>query len=331
MTETNLNTERRSVDHHIDADFAQEVLADLYTYPPKNEWIAFALWLTLGWFGAHRFYLERNGTALLMMLTGGGGLVWWIVDGFVVRQMARNYNVDQDLRRRSGHPPRQLDFMPPLSEDVLSRPPEWTERWRRGSRASLILRLLGDSAVLLLAGMLLGIVAVRAGVYEAIVAIVVLAGLTVIGAGSPKLNEIPVARSLVRWSHRLRLFYYYNKPGHPLVLLFRPLTGPLLAPFRLRDRAEVRLYLQLGGVFALLFLLADLAEAFIAGGWSALGPMGLLKLWIGEATKTFVVIYAFATPIGAVLTLHLLMRRTHFVPRVLSVLVISAMALGLML
>lgn len=316
---------------HVDADFAREVLADLYTYPRRNEWVAFALWLTLGWIGAHRFYLEKTGTALLMMLTGGGGLIWWFADAFTVRQMARNYNMDQDLRRRSGHPPRELDFMPPLAPDVLSRPPEWTELWRRGSRASLALRLLGDCAVLLLTGALLGIVAVRAGVYEAIVTIVVLTALTVIGAGSPGLNEIPLVRDLIRWSHRLRLFYYYNKPGTPLVLLFRPLTATLLAPFRRRDRAEVRLYLHLGGVFTLLFLLGDLAEAVVADGLGALTPGSLLRLWLEEATLTFIVIYAFATPIGAVLTLHLLMRRTHFVPRVLSLLVIAAMALGLLL
>lgn len=39
---------------------------------------------------------------------------------------------------------------------------------------------------------------------------------------------------------------------------------------------------------------------------------------------TFVVIYAFATPIGAVLTLHLLMRPTHSVPRALGAVTISA-------
>lgn len=314
----------------MDADFAAEVLADLYTYPRKQEWVAFALWLTLGWIGAHRFYLNRTGTALLMMLTAGGGMVWWLVDGFSVRQMARNYNTDQDLRRRSGHPPRELDFMPPLSRDVLSRPPDWTERWRRGGTGSHIARLLGDTAVLLLTGALLGAVAVKTGVYEAIVTILVLAALTAAGAGSPRLNEIPILRGLVRWSHRLRLFYYYNKPGNPLVLLFRPITATLLAPFRRRDRAEVRLYLQLGGVFTLLFLVIDLAEALIAQGLGALAPTNLFGLWVKEAALTFIVIYSFATPIGAVLTLHLLMRRTHFVPRLLSVLVVLAMAAGLL-
>jgi hypothetical protein len=51
---------------------------------------------------------------------------------------------------------------------------------------------------------------------------------------------------------------------------------------------------------------------------------------VREATTTFLVIYAFATPIGAVLTLHLLMRGTHTVARVLSLLVVGAVFVGLL-
>jgi hypothetical protein len=142
---------------------------------------------------------------------------------------------------------------------------------------------------------------------------------------------MPVFRELIRWSHRLRLFYYYNRPGTPLALLFRPVTGALLAPFRRRDRAEVKLYLQLGGIFTLLFLLLDLGEALAAEGIGALSPGSLFGLWVKEATTTFIVIYSFATPIGAVLTLHLLMRPTHTVARVLSVLVVVAMFAGLLM
>ncbi|NIP82074.1 MAG: hypothetical protein GWM90_23780, partial [Gemmatimonadetes bacterium] len=49
-----------------------------------------------------------------------------------------------------------------------------------------------------------------------------------------------------------------------------------------------------------------------------LAPTRLLGVWIREAFMTFFVIYAFAAPIGAVLTLYLLTRRTHTVPRLLG-------------
>lgn len=322
---TDMNSDRR-----LDADFAEEVLAELYTYPRKRLWVTWALWIFLGWFGGHRLYLGRYGTGLLMMFSGGGLFVWWIVDAFYLPGMVRDYNADQELRQRVRQPPRELDFMPPLSRDVLDRPPEWTERWRDGGVARSGLRLTGDVMVLLVTGLLLGAVAGPAGVYEAVVAVIVLAGLTVAGSGAGALGHLPVLRELIRWSHRLRLFYYYNKPGNPLALLFRPITAAVSAPFRRRDRAEVRLYLQLGGVLTLFFLLADLIEAVAGDGLGALSPGSLFGLWIRESTTTFVVIYAFATPIGAVLTLHLLMRRTHTVPRVLSALVVVAMVVGLL-
>lgn len=314
----------------VDADFAEAVLSDLYTYPRKRPWVAFGLWLTLGWFGAHRFYLDRHGTALLMLFTGGGALVWWFVDGFRLRSMIRTYNLDQSLREKAGHPPRELGFMPPLSRDVLARPPDWTMNWRAAGSGRQAARLAGDVVVLLFVSLGLGVIARQAGVYEAVLAITVLAAVTAAGSAAGSLNHVPVVRELIQWSHRLRLFYYYNAPGTPLALLFRPITGAILAPFRRRDRAEVRLYLQLGGVFTLLFLLVDLGSAIAADGLSALSPAGLFRLWVEEATVTFLVIYAFATPIGAVLTLHLLMRPTHTVPRLLSALVVVAMTIGLL-
>jgi hypothetical protein len=314
----------------VDADFAAEVLEDLYTYPRKRRDLAFVLWLLTGWFGGHRFYVGRPLTGLAMLFTGGGGLFWWWIDGFFVASMVRKYNEDQERREAEGLPPRELDFMPPLSREVLAKPPEWTERWNASGAGRRSGRLVADIAVLVITAVVLGAVARSMGVYEAVLAVLALAGLTAAGGAASRLNHTPVIRGLIRWSHRLRLFYYYTKPGSPLALLFRPLTATIFAPFRRRDRAEVKLYLELGAIFTGLFLVLDLGGLFASKGFGALNPFSLLKLWIGESVSTFFVIYAFATPIGAVLTLHLLMRNTHTVPRLLSVVVVVALAIGLL-
>jgi hypothetical protein len=319
--------------YRVDADFAAEILADLYTYRRKRRWLAYLLWGTLGIVGAHRFYLNRPLTGLVMMFTLGGGLVWWFVDGFLVRGLIQSHDAEQALRQRSGLPPVELAFMPQLSPDVLATPPEWTHRWRVASRGRRYMRFLGDVTVLAVTAFTLGVVARAADVWEAPIAILVLAAVTVAGAAVGRFAHVPIVRGLVRWSHRLRLFYYYSTPRSPLGLLFRPVSGALLAPFRRRDRAEVRLYLQLGAVFTALFLVVDFGAETVGpvlAGQGLPSPISLLWLWLMEATVTFVVIFGFATPIGAVLNLYLLMMRTHVVPRVMGALVAVMIVLGLL-
>lgn len=317
----------------VDPDFAQEVLEDLYAYRRKRPEVAWLLWLFFGWAGGHRFYLERAGTGILMLLTGGGLLVWWLLDARKIRRMVRYHNVRQERRERDGLPPLELAFMPPLADNVLRDPPAWTARWSARPRWRRALRLIGDVLVLMIAGSALGALSGTDGGIEGVFAITALILVTLLGGAAGWLDRVPVAGAFLRWSHRLRLFYYYNRPGSPPALLVRGITGPFLAPFRRRAREEARLYLEVGAVFALAFMAIDLIEN-VGGpmvgdvGLAALAPMRLLGVWIQEAFMTFFVIYAFATPIGAVLTLYLLTRRTHTVPRLLGGLALLFIALG---
>lgn len=50
------------------------------TISQKSRLVALLLCLVLGFFGAHRFYVNKNGTALLMLFTLGGLGVWVWVD-----------------------------------------------------------------------------------------------------------------------------------------------------------------------------------------------------------------------------------------------------------
>lgn len=321
---------RTAIHHGIDRDFAGEVLADLYRYRRKRRGVAWALWLVFGWLGAHRFYMERYGTALLMMFTGGGLLVWWAIDGFAVTRMVGRHNTEQEQRQKAGLPPLELDFMPALTGNVLERPPAWTARWNARGRLRRTLRVTGDVLVLIIAGFALGPVAAATGSNEAFVAVIVLTGLAVAGDSARWMNRFPVARDLVRWDHRLRLFYYYNEPKSPPALLLRSFSAAVTAPFRRRTRAEVGLYLQLGGAFTLLFLLEDLAFDVVgpALAGQAMGLTQIAGVFLEEAVVNFVVIYAFASPIGAVLTLYILTRPTHTVPRVLAAVTLVCVAAG---
>lgn len=80
-----------------------------YDARKKGAGIAYVLWFFLGGFGAHRFYLERTGSAIAMLvitivsallLTVGIGIlgllvvgVWALVDAFLIPGIVREYNM----------------------------------------------------------------------------------------------------------------------------------------------------------------------------------------------------------------------------------------------
>lgn len=302
-----------------DADFSRAVLEDLYRYTRKRKWLAWILWLVTGIVGGHRFYLDRTGTGLVMLFTGGGALVWWLVDAFLVGSMVDAYNAEQERREAAGLPPKALEFMPPLRGYELPSSPEWVPK--RGGKA----RLIGDAIVLILAGTGLGAFSASSGNFEAVIAVLALIGITLGGARWQALAHMPVLQSFDRWNHRLRLFYYTNDPGGPLSLAFRPIFGIIVAPFRKRARAEGRLYLQLGAVFTIVFTFLDVVQATAFRGGFSFSVGSLLE----DMVKTFVSVYAFAAPIGAILTTHLLLERTDRLIWTLSMVAIGATVAGL--
>lgn len=80
-----------------------------YDANKKGVGVAYLLWLFLGGFGAHRFYMKRTGTAiaqLIMLIIGcatlvvfvggfilGALYIWVLVDAFLIPGMARDYNI----------------------------------------------------------------------------------------------------------------------------------------------------------------------------------------------------------------------------------------------
>ena len=55
----------------------------------KSVAVTWLLWIFLGMFGAHRFYMGRIGTGVAMFLTLGGLLIWELVDAFLIPGMLR--------------------------------------------------------------------------------------------------------------------------------------------------------------------------------------------------------------------------------------------------
>ncbi|MFW6088761.1 MAG: TM2 domain-containing protein, partial [Gemmatimonadota bacterium] len=137
--------------------------------------------------------------------------------------------------------------------------------------------------------------------------------------------------AFIRWTHRLRVYYYHNEPGSPPALLARSFFGFLRAPFRAQARTEVRLYVELGAAFTVGFLLLDVVPEVVvpllsSGRSFVLGAF--LETWFAQALTTFLLIYMLAAPVGGVLTAYLLIRPTHTLPRILAGYTLAAVLLG---
>lgn len=53
---------------------------NINSYVHKKKWTAFLLCLFLGWAGAHRFYVGKNGSAILWLCTIGLFYIGWVAD-----------------------------------------------------------------------------------------------------------------------------------------------------------------------------------------------------------------------------------------------------------
>ncbi|WP_452232590.1 TM2 domain-containing protein [Lacinutrix sp. MEBiC02595] len=59
----------------------------------KSKGVAFLLWFFLGFFSAHRFYLEKTGSGILYLCTFQLFGIGWIIDLFTLGGMVDNYNL----------------------------------------------------------------------------------------------------------------------------------------------------------------------------------------------------------------------------------------------
>ncbi|HWN17293.1 MAG TPA: TM2 domain-containing protein [Gemmatimonadales bacterium] len=92
-------------------------VSDLSGLPsPKSRGVAFALAALLGPFGAHRFYVGKTGTAVLMLCTVGGLGLWYLYDLIMV---AGGSFRDSDGRLVSRWDPEEVSRGEGLPAEVL--------------------------------------------------------------------------------------------------------------------------------------------------------------------------------------------------------------------
>jgi hypothetical protein len=88
----------------------------LDTVSGKSRGVALALAAVLGPFGAHRFYVNKPGTGMLMALTLGGAGLWWLYDLILIGGGSFRDAEDRLVRRWD---PEEAPRLAPLAAEVL--------------------------------------------------------------------------------------------------------------------------------------------------------------------------------------------------------------------
>jgi hypothetical protein len=83
----------------------------------KSRGIAFILAIVLGVFGAHRFYVGKIGSGILMLCTVGGLGIWYLYDVIMVASGA--FRDADDRRVLRWDPESGEDMHPELSGEVI--------------------------------------------------------------------------------------------------------------------------------------------------------------------------------------------------------------------
>ena len=277
----------------IDDVLQGQLAQDLTQYPTKSIVIGYVLVVCMGIFGVHRFYLERPTSGAIMLLTFGGGVVWWLLDMVFFHAIIRRYNNDQIKRREEGRPPRGYDFVPDLKADLEIKP-AWVKQ--RGAFITRFGFMLDVLAVMILASAVAAI-SVDEQLYEPLASAVIVTLVFMFRRYFVRFFHLPFIHQILHLDYRLRLYYSFNKPGNGLFQLFRPMVGWLFAPFVKSVRTELRLYLELGSIFAIPFLILETIQWLAAGA-----QMGFsLEDYFGRIVLMYFIIYAFTCPLGAIL------------------------------
>jgi len=101
----------------------------------KETSTTFLLWFFLGHFGAHRFYMGKNGSAVAMLLitilsipllfvligifTYLAAVIWWLVDAFLISDWVRDHNT----RLAYALSQQQQQHLPPQAGHLLPPAP----------------------------------------------------------------------------------------------------------------------------------------------------------------------------------------------------------------
>jgi len=246
---------------------------------PKSLAFAYFLWLFLGVFGAHRFYLGRWFTGFLYLISYGFFGLGWLLDGLLLPWLVSWTN-----RRRAAQPVAEME--PP---EVLPVP-DWAAR-RRGFRPlEAVLRLLFFA----IGPMIYSTFALLLDLWELLV---IMAATLIVCAllrhvedllsRYPAVENVPMVGDALKYLQNLSLFYREHEPAHFLYYLLYPVLAPFALFYSPVARQEFGRFARLvGGV--MLVVLARIGLSY----FSIYPPyLGLFEAFIISFTVAFFIMF----------------------------------------
>lgn len=234
----------------------------------KSLALAYFLWLFLGLFGAHRFYLGRWFTGLLFLISFGFYGLGWLLDGLLMPWLVSRVN-----RSLAARPAAELEPV-----EVLPVA-DWAAR-RRGFRPlEAVLRLLFFAT----GPMVYSVTALLIDQWELLV---IMAATLVVCAllrdvegllsHYPTIARVPMLGDALRYLQNLSAFYREHEPAHFLYYLLYPVLAPFALFFSPVARQEFGQFARLVGGVMLVVI------ARIGMSYSSIYPpyLGLYEAFI---------------------------------------------------
>jgi TM2 domain-containing membrane protein YozV len=245
--------------------------------PPKSLLIAYVLWLFLGIFGGHRFYLRKSFTGFLYAISFGLYFVGWGIDLLLLPFMVRRVNerLQQEARQQREARFKRLNDSRSASEvleverveipeEVIPveadepEMPEWARRRSSVRPVEWLLRL----AFFVVAPCFIAVSAIMFGYVHLLVLIVVtlvvfgfIGRLDLLLKNYPMLKEIPMLSRTLDSLQSFTNFYRKQAPYHFAYYLVYPLVCVPALCLSSAARDELKQFARLlGGLIAVMVL-----------------------------------------------------------------------------
>lgn len=279
--------------------------------PSHSFIVAYFLWATLGYLGAHRFYTGKYFTGILYACSFGFFFIGWALDLFLTYFLVQQARARVNLQRME-------------KPELFAEQPVEIAAWAKDQGMWGYLMFPTRLFFFTVVPPVFVVFTVMLRQYElGLIMLVILVATGLIGsfkksiAHSELLERLPLMGEVLATVRRLHDYYRENKPGSFLFYLFYPLVGPFYLLFSQKARQEIKLYVKIIAGIALL-LLIETAFSYMSTYPPHLGPGDAVTTVIISLFFMCFVAVAFLLPMATTaFSLHLSGRQTQL--RVLTV------------